>query len=210
MNECRITGKLATHLVFSHELKKERYFEGILDCTRISGTMDQIRILIPASVLEGHMITQGDGICIEGRLQTLYTPEGEILHSNLVCEVLKLEKTDSPEMEENCVFLEGTIWKKRPIKTTPKGRILKEFVLRTQDEDGIPCVVPCLAWGTENADAIEQAPMGTSVKLAGRLQSRVFPRRLNDGTREYRMVHEVSCSSLEAAEVKKTSQTEVF
>lgn len=50
------------------------------------------------------MITQGDGICIEGRLQTLYTPEGEILHSNLVCEVLKLEKTDSPEMEENCVF----------------------------------------------------------------------------------------------------------
>lgn len=95
-------------------------------------------------------------------------------------------------------------------KNNAQRPYFERICLRTQDEDGIPCVVPCLAWGTENADALEQAPMGTSVKLAGRLQSRVFPRRLNDGTREYRMVHEVSCSSLEAAEVKKTSQTEVF
>lgn len=200
MNEFRITGRLDTHLIFSHELKTERYFEGILDCTRISGTIDRLHILIPASILDGHMITQGDEISIEGRLQTLYIPEGEILHSCLVCEVSKLETydiSDVPEEDCNSLFLEGTVWKRRPTKTTPKGRILKEFVLRTQDEAGISCFVPCLAWGIENADAIEQMPMGTSVKLAGRLQSRIFPKRLNDGSREYRMVHEVSCSSLE-------------
>lgn len=53
MNECRITGKLATHLVFSHELKKERYFEGILDCTRISGPLTKSVFLSRPVSLKG-------------------------------------------------------------------------------------------------------------------------------------------------------------
>ena len=58
--------------------------------------------------------------------------------------------------------------------------------------------IPCIAWG-RNARFCENMEVGTEIKVIGRVQSRMYEKKHEDGTVENRVAYEVSIGSLEIA-----------
>ena len=56
--------------------------------------------------------------------------------------------------------------------------------------------IPCIFWG-RNARYVSELPVGTSLELEGRVQSREYVKKLDDGTTETRIAYEVSVSKVE-------------
>ena len=76
--------------------------------------------------------------------------------------------------------------------------------------------IPCIAWG-RNARFCENIPVGTEVKVLGRVQSRKYEKKYEDGTSEVKVAYEVSVSSLEIVnndekenEVETEQNTEII
>ena len=56
--------------------------------------------------------------------------------------------------------------------------------------------IPCIAWG-RTARFCENMEVGTEVKIIGRVQSRQYEKKYEDGTIENKVAYEVSVGSLE-------------
>ena len=56
--------------------------------------------------------------------------------------------------------------------------------------------IPSIAWG-RNARFCQNLPTGTAVKIVGRVQSRNYEKKHEDGTIENRVAYEVSIASLQ-------------
>ena len=61
--------------------------------------------------------------------------------------------------------------------------------------------IPCIAWG-RNARFCQNLEIGSRIKLVGRVQSRNYEKKHEDGTVEIRVAYEVSIGSLEVIEEK--------
>ena len=61
--------------------------------------------------------------------------------------------------------------------------------------------IPCIAWG-RTARFCENMEVGTEVKIVGRVQSRQYEKKHEDGTIENKVAYEVSVGSLEVIEKK--------
>ena len=62
--------------------------------------------------------------------------------------------------------------------------------------------IPCIAWG-RNARFCQNIQVGTRVKITGRVQSREYEKKYEDGTVEKRIAYEVSVISLEIVNEEK-------
>lgn len=63
--------------------------------------------------------------------------------------------------------------------------------------------IPCIAWG-RNARFCQNLEVGTEVKIVGRVQSRKYEKKFEDGTSEVRVAYEVSISSMEIIDKNET------
>ncbi len=67
--------------------------------------------------------------------------------------------------------------------------------------------IPSIAWG-RNARFCQNIEVGTQVKIVGRVQSRTYEKKHEDGTVETRIAYEVSVGSLEVIEEKEAEKEE--
>ena len=67
--------------------------------------------------------------------------------------------------------------------------------------------IPCIAWG-RNARFCQNLEVGSEVKIVGRVQSRTYEKKFEDGTTETRVAYEVSVASLEVIEKKEDEMVE--
>ena len=65
--------------------------------------------------------------------------------------------------------------------------------------------IPCITWG-RNARFCSKMEVGTEVRVTGRIQSRTYEKKYEDGTSESKVAYEVSISNLEVVEPKDGSQ----
>ena len=63
--------------------------------------------------------------------------------------------------------------------------------------------IPCIAWG-KNARLIKNAPVGQKLEVSGRIQSRKYVKRYEDGSTQLRTAYEFSIGAVEL--VKKESE----
>ena len=68
--------------------------------------------------------------------------------------------------------------------------------------------IPCIAWG-RNARFCQNIEVGTEVKIIGRVQSRQYEKKLEDGTSETRVAYEVSVSSMEIVDKDQNKEENV-
>ena len=67
--------------------------------------------------------------------------------------------------------------------------------------------VPCICWG-RNARFSSKLPVGTEVKVVGRIQSRIYEKKFEDGQVEQRVAFEVSISNLELVNAEGSETVE--
>ena len=106
------------------------------------------------------------------------------------------EETTKPIKVSNEVVLIGYICKKPIYRKTPFGREIADILLAVNRAYNKSDYIPCIAWG-RNARFCENMEIGTGVKVVGRVQSRMYEKKHEDGTVEQRVAYEVSVGSLE-------------
>ena len=201
-NQLVLVGKVTSEKRFSHEIYGEKFYIFDLSVPRLSGNADIIPITISERLLLAEDLSIGKNITIEGQFRSYNSYENE--RNRLVLTVFAKEInflegeefTPSKENTSNEVILTGYICKKPIYRKTPFGREIADILLAVNRAYNKSDYIPCIAWG-RNARFCENIPVGTEVKIIGRVQSRQYEKKYEDGTSEIKVAYEVSVASLE-------------
>lgn len=214
-NHLVLVGKVTSDKVFSHEIYGEKFYSFDLSVPRLSGSDDIIPITISERLLTAQDLEIGKNVIIEGQFRSYNSYENE--RNRLVLTVfakeIKFVENQEEEIEANKenstneVILNGFICKKPIYRQTPFGREISDLLLAVNRAYNKSDYIPCIAWG-RNARFCENIPVGTEVKILGRVQSRKYDKKYENGTVETKIAYEVSVSSLEIIKNDDDEQTE--
>lgn len=197
-NYIMLVGKVTSEKKFSHEIYGESFFNFDLEIPRLSGISDIIPITISERLIANFDLSIGKQVVIEGQFRSYNAYEDS--RSRLVLTVFVKEIREKGEDEDikipNEVHLVGHICRKPIYRKTPFGREIADILVAVNRAYNKSDYIPCITWG-RNARFCEDMPIGTELKLVGRVQSRPYEKKHEDGTVETRIAYEVSISSLE-------------
>ena len=193
-----LIGKIISDKTFSHEIYGESFYVFNLEVPRLSGNEDIIPITISERLIANFDLTIGRKVVIEGQFRSYNSYENE--KNRLVLTVFAKDIIDYKEEQEenvsNEVVLNGYVCKKPIYRQTPFGREIADILLAVNRAYNKSDYIPCIAWG-RNARFCENMEVGTEVKIVGRVQSRTYEKKFEDGRTEQRVAYEVSIGSLE-------------
>ena len=204
-NHLTLVGKVTSEKVFSHEIYGEKFYTFNLEIPRLSGSADIIPITISDRLIVGGIIDVGNKVSIKGQFRSYNSYEGEKSRLVLTVFAKDIEPLVETEAEKNIVrtdivtnevVLIGYICKKPIYRKTPFGREIADILLAVNRAYNKSDYIPAIAWG-RNARFCENIEVGTEVKVLGRIQSRNYEKKHEDGTVEQRIAYEVSLGSLE-------------
>ena len=203
-NHIILVGKVTSDKKFSHEIYGEKFYIFGLSVPRLSGNSDIIPITISERLMVNGDLPIGTKITVEGQFRS-YNSYGEgknkLVLTVFAKNVTLLEDQES-EVEarkdflSNEVTLIGYICKKPVYRQTPFGREIADILLAVNRAYSKSDYIPCIAWG-RTARFCENMEIGTEVKIVGRVQSRQYEKKHEDGTVESKVAYEVSVGSLE-------------
>ena len=200
-----LVGKVANEKKFSHEVYGERFYLFDIEVPRLSGVSDIIPITISERLLSGTDISVGNKILIKGQFRSYNTYENgknrlvlTVFAKDIITEenIKEEEEELKKESVSNEVTLIGYICKKPIYRQTPFKREIADILLAVNRAYNKSDYIPCIAWG-RNARFCQNIEVGTCVKIVGRVQSRVYEKKLEDGTVQERVAYEVSVGSME-------------
>ena len=214
-NQLVLVGKVTSDKRFSHEIYGEKFYIFDLSVPRLSGNADIIPITISERLLLEDDLIPGKNIVIEGQFRSYNSFENN--KNRLVLTVFAKEIKFAENQEEefkpskdnasNEVILDGFICKKPIYRKTPFGREISDILLAVNRAYNKSDYIPCIAWG-RNARFCENVPVGTEVRVIGRVQSRQYEKKYEDGTSEIKIAYEVSVSSLEVIDEANNTENE--
>ena len=197
-NQIKLIGTVVSDKVFSHEVYGEGFYSFDLEVPRLSDTSDVIPVIVSERLLTGFEFHVGQKVVIDGQYRSYNNMENE--RNKLVLTVfvkeIRLQTEDDKNLNSNEIILNGFICKKPIYRTTPFGREIADVLLAVNRAYNKSDYIPCIAWG-RNARFCENLEVGQSVKIYGRIQSRQYEKKLDDGTSEIRRAYEVSVSKME-------------
>ena len=201
-NHLVLVGKVTSDKKFSHEIYGESFYIFDLEVARLSGNSDIIPITISERLILEKELEIGDKVAIEGQFRSYNSYENEknrLILTVFAKDIKYLSQEDeenSSEKVSNEVTLIGYICKKPIYRQTPFGREISDILLAVNRAYNKSDYIPAIAWG-RNARFCQNIEVGTKVKITGRVQSRNYEKKFEDGTTQTRTAYEVSISSLE-------------
>ena len=194
-NTAYISGTLACAPELDHQLYGEDFYRASVLVPRLSGTIDCIPITIPGRLMFS-MPSEGDRIAVSGQLRS-YNRHGD--QGSRLCVTLfarSIQPMYDEAAPENFLTLTGYLCKPAVFRTTPFMREIGDILLACNRSFNKSDYLPCIAWG-RNARIVSDMPVGSRLRIEGRIQSRRYQKILPDGTAQDRTAHEVSCASIE-------------
>ena len=215
-NYLTLVGKVTGDKEFSHEIYGERFYIFKLSIARLSGNADIIPITVSERLINDDMLKEGNKLLVKGQFRSYNSYENE--KNKLILTVfakdiveLKDEEEDSEFVKKdgvtNEVVLIGYICKKPIYRQTPFGREIADLLLAVNGAYNKSDYIPSIAWG-RNARFSQTLEVGTKVKVVGRVQSREYEKKYDDGRVETKIAYEVSIGSLEVVEEANTEKEE--
>lgn len=214
-NHIILVGKVTSEKRFSHEIYGEKFYVFDLSVPRLSGNADIIPITISERLMVNGELPVDTKITVEGQFRS-YNSYGEgknKLVLTVFAKNVELLEDQESEVEarkdfiSNEVTLIGYICKKPIYRQTPFGREIADILLAVNRAYSKSDYIPCIAWG-RTARFCENMEVGTEVKVVGRVQSRQYEKKYEDGTVETKVAYEVSVGSLEVINQEDNSKTE--
>ena len=213
-NYLTLVGKVTSEKQFSHEIYGERFYSFDLSIPRLSGNADIIPVTVSERLINDEMMQIGSKLLIKGQFRSYNSYENEknrLILTVFAKDIEKLEEepVESEEGEEtvandfakkdtitNEVVLIGYICKKPIYRQTPFGREIADILLAVNRAYNKSDYIPSIAWG-RNARFCQNLEVGSEVKIVGRVQSRNYEKKYEDGTIVKKVAYEVSIGSLE-------------
>ena len=206
-NYLTLVGKVTGEKKFSHEIYGERFYTFNLSILRLSGNSDIIPITTSERLINDDMLTEGNKLIIKGQFRSYNSYENEKNRLVLTVFAKDIEEVKEDETSEeseivkkeittNEVVLIGYVCKKPIYRQTPFGREIADLLLAVNRAYNKSDYIPTIAWG-RNARFCQNLEVGSQVKVVGRVQSRIYEKKYEDGTVEQKVAYEVSICSLE-------------
>ena len=217
-NYLTLVGKVTGEKKFSHEIYGERFYIFNLEIPRLSGVVDIIPITISERLITEDTLTEGQKLLVKGQFRSYNSYESEknrLILTVFAKDVKVISEEEQSEEENemtkkdvvtNEVVLIGYICKKPIYRQTPFGREIADILLAVNRAYNKSDYIPCIAWG-RNARFCQNLEVGSQIKLVGRVQSRTYEKKHEDGSVETRVAYEVSVGSLEVIEENDNENT---
>lgn len=187
MNKITLAGIVTESPKLSHEVYGEKLYRFYLSSSRQSGTVDVLPCVISEVFIKD--IVEGSKIKVIGEIRT------RNVQSHLEIIVFVKEMHDYSGDDENEVYMQGYICKESISRETPLGRQIRDFIIASNRTYGKSDYIPCIAWG-RNAINERLFEVGNGIEVTGRLQSREYIKKYQDGNEETKIAYEVSTSRI--------------
>lgn len=214
LNKVVLTGIITEDFTYHHSTKGTNIYKSFISVKRDSGTDDVLPIMASEKVLkEAFSLTevksygsQNYTVCIEGTMAS-YNEHVESGKSKLILfikpnNILIVADNTKPS---NNIELTGYIVKDVTVRKTPglkdeKGicirqeRTIADVMLGVNINMNKRCVsyyIPCIFWG-KAATAVGNLEIGTQINIHGRVQSRKYNKRYENGNVEEKIAYEIS------------------
>ncbi len=195
-NSITVSGRIISDFVISHEVYGEKFYSFYIENQRLSDTVDILPIIISERLLIDESYAVGDNVLIEGQIRSHNNFDGIKTHLKLSVFVKGIKTLDDICTDVNRTILDGFICKKPVYRTTPFGREIADILLAVNRAYGKSDYIPAICWG-RNAKFASSLEVGTNVSLLGRMQSREYQKRLENGEVITKTAYEVSASKIE-------------
>ncbi len=214
INKVVLTGTITEDFTYHHSTKGANIYKSFISVKRDSGTDDVLPILASERILkEAFSLTeeksygsQNYTVCVEG-IMASYNEHVKDNKSKLILFVKPnniLIVADNTKPSNN-IELTGYIVKDVTVRKTPgvkdeKGicvrqeRTIADVMLGVNISVNKRCVsyyIPCIFWG-KAASAVGKLGIGTQVNIRGRVQSRKYNKKYENGNVEEKVAYEIS------------------
>ena len=215
-NYLTLVGKVTGEKRFSHEIYGERFYIFDLSIARLSGNADIIPVTVSERLITENMLEEGKKLMVKGQFRSYNSYENErnkLILTVFAKDVVEVEEPEGEENEmvskdtiTNEVVLIGFVCKKPIYRQTPFGREIADLLLAVNRAYNKSDYIPTIAWG-RNARFCKNLEVGVKVRIVGRVQSRMYEKKYDDGTVENRVAYEVSVGSLEIIDEEDTTES---
>lgn len=204
MNEIILAGNVSSGTEFLYEIFGEKFYSFYLSVQRTSGTIDTVLCIVSEIFLSrmGNIIQNNSNrlkLIGEIRTRNVYKNDNSVKHSEIYVFVKEIYPYILDIGDENESLLTGYVCKEPIYRETPLGRNITDLMIASNRKHGKSDYIPCIAWG-RNAIKASSFAVGTKVNIYGRLQSREYIKKFDDGTEETRTAYEVSVCRIDLLE----------
>ena len=195
-NIAELCGIVMSELEFSHKTYGEVFYTFVLGVQRRSGYVDELNVMVSERLIYDNPPRRNQFLEIKGQIRTYNEMAGGKNKLNVVVFAREIYLCEDFGYYENYIYLEGFLCKIPIRRTSPLGRDICDMMVAVNRMYNKSDYIPCIAWG-RNAGYGEKLAVGTRLLLEGRLQSREYKKKLEDGTVETRKAFEVSILKME-------------
>ena len=197
-NITSLAGEIASELKFSHEIYGESFYYFNMRIPRLSSSSDTILVTVSDRLLDTSLLSIGKQILVDGQFRSYNNMD--IYGNKLLLTVFAREIefiNDCNEIKNpNQIYLSGFVCKKPIYRTTPFGREITDILIAINRAYNKSDYIPCIAWG-RNARYSKRLKVGENIRVWGRIQSRDYQKKYDDGTVEDKTAYEVSVTKME-------------
>ena len=201
-NKVHVIGDVVGSLELSHKTGNEQFYSFFISIKRSSGVEDTLNVIVSERSLFGVQLNSGDTVEITGQYRSFNKFDGDGKRKvQLFIFVKSMEVVPTGTEHVNEVELIGNIAKCYRCRHTKTQRHVIDFIFKVSRDYNRYDYLTCIAWG-RNAMFIEKlcGQFGKSeeqMEVKGRLQSRNFITKDEDGNDITKVMYELSTSSIE-------------
>ena len=195
-NYAHLTGVIVSEIEISHNVFDEAFYLFYLEVGRLSGTCDIIRIIASERLFADNLIQKGERVTVIGQFRSYNSLEDGT--NRLILSVFAKDLLPPDEDENknpNFLYLNGYLCKEPVFRTTPFGREIADLLLAVNRTYNKSDYIPIITWG-RNARFSKHLSVGTKIEVVGRIQSRVYQKRVGEDEYIEKTAYEVSVSRL--------------
>jgi len=198
-NFIEVGGCVLSDLVFSHEIYGEGFYRFDVEVERLSGTADALPVTVSERIIDKEAMKPGQLVLIRGQIRSYNNYVEADRKNKLVLTIFARDIEllgEAIDTKPNDVFLNGYLCKPPIYRTTPFGREIADLLVAVNRSYNKSDYIPCIAWG-RNARYAGRLTVGDNIRLWGRMQSRQYQKRKDDGEVLEKTAYEVSTAKIE-------------
>lgn len=187
-NEATLAGKIVSPVTFDHEFKEKVYYKFFVTVKRNSGVFDTIPILLSEKLYKIYDFCEGAYVYIKGQYISYREKDTRKILLYVCANELEFLPT---EYYTNEILLTGYVAEKGQNRKTPLGKTIMDIKLIVYRKNERSSYIPCIIWELSHSNE-EKIKIGEKISIRGRIQSREYTKKYDDGNKEIKVTYEVS------------------
>lgn len=195
-NTIYLQGTIVGDVEYSHEIYGELFFTVYIKCKRMSGTYDILPVTMPENILSTIKKMNDCEYKVMGQIRSYNRYQNGLNKLMIRIFTRQVQVGSDSDSGLNSVQLDGFVCKEPNYRTTPFMREICDMLIAVNRQHKKSDYIPVISWG-QNARYARNIKVGQRVYITGRLQSRLYTKRLETGNSIDRTTYEVSAIKLE-------------